>query len=123
MKSQMSFIGMVVGFSVLLPAMMAASLSAYLLVQTQQPMVEMHNSFYDMSVMLHSNSTALYCSESPQCAALIAKEFDKAYGLEYIGISSPFSSASYGNMLLCTDSYYSCMSYVKGTLLCVYECD
>ena len=123
MKSQLSFLGLVIGVAILAPVIAGVSLLIYNGSQSPQAALpEMYDSFYDLSSMAHSNASSRACLENEACTGMIARNFADSYGLRYIMISSPYSNASYGNRSLCTESYYNCMTYYGGSLLCVYEC-
>ncbi|MCL4388917.1 hypothetical protein M1408_03790 [Candidatus Marsarchaeota archaeon] len=124
MKSQLSFVGLVAGIAILAPVVVGVSLLIY--GGSQSPsatLPEMYDSFYDLSSMAHGNASSQACLESEACIGTIGRNFADSYGLRYIRISSPYASTSYGNRSLCTYSYYNCMTYYGGSLLCVYECE
>lgn len=124
MKSQLSFVGLVAGIAILAPVVVGVSLLIYGGSQSQSASLPaMYDSFYDLSSMAHGNTSSRACFESDACTGMIVRNFAKSYELRYIRISSPYASASYGNQSLCSDSYYNCMTYYGGSLLCVYECE
>jgi hypothetical protein len=124
MKSQLSFVGLVAGIAILVPVVVGVSLLIYSGSQSPSATLpEMYDSFYDLSSMAHGNTSSQACLESEACIGMIGRNFADSYGLRYIRISSPYASTSYGNRSLCTDSYYNCMTYYGGSLLCVYECE
>jgi hypothetical protein len=123
MKSQLSFVGLAVGIAILAPVIAGVSLLIYSGSQSPQAALpEMYDSFYDLSSMAHGNASSQSCLASDTCMRMVARNFAESYGLRYMRISSPYANASYGNSSLCASSYYNCMTYYSGSLLCVYEC-